>query len=159
MPANDRDMRLHCSSSRISLQVKLGSDEVGSDIESRFVIAANDLWLFCKILVRLDNHEPGSLSRINLMLKIIPGHQLAIDSSVITGPSSQVVWIPRPLPQQRMLLEPFSTLHSIKNLEIASIDGKAESIDAQLIQRVKERAHRLPQSKDELLVTTIKIKD
>ena len=58
-----------------------------------------------------------------------------------------------------MLLEPFSTLHCIKDLEIASMDGKAESIDAQLIQRVKERAHRLPQSKDELLVTTIKIKD
>lgn len=130
------------SALRTSMQVDLylrGNQD--SRVESRFLIAAKELWLFCRMLQWLDNEKPWFLSNLNIKLGIFPSYQLDIDAS---GLRSQVVWNPRPLSQQRILLEPFGTLHSIRNLTIAGMDGKTEHIDAQLMTDVKKRAGRLP---------------
>lgn len=148
------------STLRTSMQVDLYlRGNQGSRVESRFVIAAKELWLFCRMLQWLDNEKPCFLSNLNIKLGIFPSYQLDIDASVTTGLRSQVVWNPRPLSQQRMLLEPFGTLHSIRNLTIAGMDGKTEHIDAQLMTDVKKRAGRLPKSMEEVLLTTNRIKD
>ena len=152
------------SSSRISLHVDLqydlkyyGHEEL--PMKPRFVIAANELRIFCKILEGLDQECPGFLIGLNIKLGVFPRYQLVAGGSAITGSSSPLVWNPRPFPEQRMLLEPFSTLHSVKNLEIVSVDGKTERIDAQLMKEVKERASGLPPSMEEVKATTTKIED
>lgn len=148
------------STLRISMQVDLHlRDDQDSRAKSKLVIAAKELWLFCRMLEWLDNGNPWFHSNLNVTLSIFPSYQLDTDASVITRPRSQVVWNPRPLPQQRMLLEPFGTLHSIKNLTIAGMDGKTEHIDAQLMEDVKKSAGRLPKSMEEVLLTANKIKD
>ena len=85
-----------------------------------------------------------------------PRSQLVPYASAITGSSSPLVWTSCTFAQQRTLLEPFGTLHGIKNLEIASIDGKTERFDTQLMKEVKERAGRPPPSMEEATITTTK---
>ena len=164
LAVKEDEVRCSLSSSRISLHVDLqydlkyhGPEEL--PMKSRFVMAANELGALCRTLERLDQDFPGFLSGLNVKLGIFPRYQLVANASAITGSSSLLVWNPRPFPEQRILLEPFSTLHSVKNLEIASVDGKTERIDAQLMEEVKERACGLPPSRGEVMATTIKIED
>lgn len=159
--AADKDEVVRSPSTlRISMQVDLDfRDDQDSRVESRFVIAAEELWLFCMMLQWLDSEKPWFLSNLNITLCVLPSYQLEIDASVMTGLRNQVVWNPRPLPQQRMLLESFGTLHCLKNLTIAGMDGKTEHIDAQLVKNVKKRVGRLPKSKEQVLLIANKIKD
>ena len=160
-----KEDEVHCSmsSSRISLRVDLKYDipyhEHEQFMKPRFVMAANELEILCKSLERLDQKCPGFFIGLNVKLGIFPRYQLVANASAITGLSRPLVWVSRPFPEQRILLEPFSTLHSVKNLEIASVDGKTERIDAQLMEEVKERASGLPPSIEEVMVTTTKIED
>ena len=152
LAARKDELRCSWSSQRISLHVNLWSPR-SEDllIESKFVFAADELWLFCKTLERFDNDFPTFFSRLRLILGIFPSYHLGIDDSVTT--------LARPLPQQRMLLEPFSKLQSTKNLKIINVDGMTEGIDAQLMEDVKNKAGRLPQSMKEILLTTNRITD
>ena len=122
-------------------------------------MAANELGILCRILKGLDQECPGFLVRLNVKLGVFPRCQLVANASAITESSSPWVWDSRPFPEQRMLLEPFSTLHSVKNLEIASVDGKTERVDAQLMQEVKERAGGLPPDMEEVMVAITKFED
>ena len=156
--------RCSLSSSRISLHVDLKYDlkyhgPEDLPMKPRFVMAANELGTLCRTLERLDQDFPGFLTGLNVKLGIFPRYQLVANASAITGSPSLLVWSPRPFPEQRILLEPFSALHSVKNLEIASVDGKTERIDAQLMEEVKERACGLPPSREEVMATTTKIED
>ena len=165
LPAKEDELPCSLSSSRLSAHLDLhfqdpGDEEVDdSPVEPGFVIAANELGSLCWSLVTLDHDSPGFLRGLNLKLGIFPRHQLVANASAITGSSSLLDWKSRPFPQQRMLLEPFSTLHSVKNFEIASMDGETERVDAQLMKDVKERAGRPPPSMDEVTVTTTRIED
>ena len=75
------------------------------------------------------------------------------------GPSKRVSWSPRSLPQQRRLLEPFALLHSVTNLKISHVSGKTQNIDAQLMEDIKERASRPPDSMKEILNSSVKIQE
>ena len=85
----------------ISLQVDLGLDVVSANnlfsAESQFVIAANELPLFCRILKKLDNEGgndnneiPRFLSILNLVLRMFPSYQLGVDAFADIGSSSRV---------------------------------------------------------------------
>ena len=163
LPAKEDELHCSLSSSRLSLHVDLhyfGDDEVDNPpVGPGFVMAANELGILCWILVTLDHEFPGHLPRLNLKLGIFPRYQLVANASAITGSSSLLDWKSRPFPQQRMLLEPFSTLYSVTNFEIASMDGETERLDAQLMKDVKERAGRPPPSMEEVTIATTKIED
>ncbi len=157
-----KEDEVHCfrSALRISLHVDLcnqGKEDLG--VESQFVIAANELLLFCKILRQLNNETPGFLSALNLVLGVFPSYQLHVGVSEDTGPSGQTIWSPRSLPQQRRLLEPFATLHSMLEFNIADVHAKTERLDARLMQDVKKRATQFPSSTEENLVTVAQIKE
>ena len=161
LAAKEDETRFFRSSLRIAIHVDLDLRYTGWEndpLESRFVIAAHELWHFCKILDRFDN-QWQIFPQLHVTLGIFPYCQQDVDSSGITGLSKPMVWGSRPFPEQRMLLEPFGTLHSLKNLDITSVDGKTERIDAQLIKCIKERAGRLLPSIEELMVTTTNIED
>ena len=166
-PLPVKEDELHCSlsSSRLSVHVDLqtrffGDEQLdGLTEESGFVIVASELEILCRILVRLDQEYPGFLMRLNLKLGIFPPYQLVANAPAITGSSSPLAWKSRPFPEQRMLLEPFSTLHDVKNFAIASIDGRTDLIDAQLMKGVKERAGGPAPSLEEVTVITRKIED
>lgn len=165
LPVKEDEVHCSLSSSRLSLCVDIHVHDLVDEelnnflVEPGFVMAANELGILCKILVRLDQEFPGFLTRLNLKLGIFAGHQLIANASATTESSSPLVWKSRPSPEQRMLLEPFSTLHSVKNFDLASMDGKTECIDAQLMKDVKERAGRLSPSMEEVAVTASKLED
>ena len=104
---------------------------------------------------------------LKVTVGVFPRYQLVSSASAITRSSSLLVcrsssllvWSSRPFPQQRILLEPFSILHSVNNFEIISMNGKMERIDAQLMKEVKEKAGGLPPSIEEVVIATIKIED
>lgn len=147
------------SALRISLYVDLcihGNDN--RRLASEFVIAANELPIFCSILKKIDNEGPGLLSSLKLVLGISPSYQLDVDAFVYKAPSSRVSRNPRSLLQQRKLLEPFATLRSM-TLEIADVDGKTQYVDTQLTEDIRERASRPPYSMVEVLDTSAKIKE
>ena len=165
LPVKEDEVHCSLSSSRLSMLVDLQAHDLGDEeldgltVESGFVIVANELEILCRILVRLDQEHPGFLMRLNLKLGIFPPYQLVANAPAITGSSSPLAWKSRPFPEQRILLEPFSTLYSVKNFAIASIDGRTDLIDAQLMQGVKGRASRPPPSLEEVTVTTRKIEE
>lgn len=148
------------STLRISMHVDLDlQDDQDSHVESKFVIAARDLRLFSRLLQWLGNEEPSFLSNINIALVIFPSYQLEIDAPVMPGLHKLVIWNPRPIPQQRILLQPFGTLYGLKTLTIVDMEGKTEHIDARLMKDVRRRVCRLPKSMEEVLLTANKIKD
>lgn len=158
--AEEAEVCCFWSALRVSLHVEFsirGRDDLR--VDSQIVIAADELPVFCRILRKIDNEQPGLLSRLKLVLRISPSCQLDVDEFGNMGPSSRMSWNPRSLAQQRKLLEPFATLHSMPNLEIADVDGETQYVDAQLMANVKERASRPPYSMEEVLDTTAKIKE
>lgn len=159
LAAEEDEVRSFRSALRISLHVDLcihGNDNMR--LTSQFVIAANDLSVFCSILKKIDNEGPGLLSSLKLILQVYPLFQLDVDAFAYTGPSSRVSRSPRSLAQQRRLLEPFATLRSM-TLEIADVDGETQYIDVQLMEDIKERAGRPPYSMKEVLDTSARIKE
>ena len=148
------------SSLRISMHVDLyiqGREDSG--VESQFVIAANELLFFCKILRQLNNKWPGLLAALNLVLGVFPSSQLHIEASEDIGPSRQITWSPRSLTQQRILLEPFTTLHSMLEFNIADVHGKTERLDARLMQNVKKQATQSPNSMEGSMATIAQLKE
>lgn len=123
------------------------------------MIAAIELPVFCIILKQIDNEGPGFLSSLKLVHEIVLSYQLDVATFVNMGPSKRMPWKPRSLPQQRRLLEPFATLHSVTDLKIGDVGGKTNYIDAQLMRDVKERASRPAYSTEEVLDTSAKIKE
>lgn len=147
----------------ISLQADLGLVGAPEDLvfraESQFVIAADELPVLCRSMKKLDNEgeyeKSGLLSWMELVLRMFPSYLLGVDAFVNTESSSRS---PRSLPQQRKLLEPFATLHSIMNLKVTDVNGKTQYVDAQLAEDVKESARRLD-SMGEILDESTKIKE
>lgn len=156
-----------CSGLSISMQVDLGVIGYPEDLvfraESQFVIAANELPVLCGCLKKLDNEGDDEdlrfFTTLKLVLKIFPSYRLGVDAFVNREKSSRVSRSPRSLPQQRKLLEPFAALHSVKDPEIADVDGKTQYVDAQLVEYVKEMARQPPDSMSEVLDKSSKLKE
>lgn len=154
------DIWSYRSALRVSFHVGLHTKKNDDPrVESQFVIAANELPMFCRQLRGLDNQWLGFLPRLKLVLEVLPSTQLHVGSLVNMRPSNRVSWNPRSLPQQRKLLEPFATLHSTTNLKIADVDGKTQCIDAQLMEDVREKAGRPPYSMGEILDAAAQMKE
>ena len=166
LAVGENEVRCFQSNLLVSLQVDLGfigaSENHVFRAESQFVIAADELPVFCRSPKKPDNEgeseELKLFSMIDLVLKLFPSYRLGVDAFVNIESSSRVSWSPRSLPQQRKLLEPFATLHSITNLEVTDVDGKTQYVDAQLAEDVKESARRLD-SMGEILDESTKIKE
>lgn len=148
---------------RAALQVSFPSlrDQRREDklVESQFVIAASELPMFCRILRLLDNEWLGFLSSLELVLIVLPSAPLNVDSFVNMSRSNRVSWVPRSLQQQRKLLEPFATLHSIMDLKVVDVDGKTQDINAQLMEDVRVRAGQPPYSMGEVLDAATELKE
>lgn len=155
LAAKEDDVRCFRSDLLISLHVDLCLP----GIESQIVIAANELPVFCRLLKRFDDKISGFLSRLILSLGVFPSYTLDVDASAHMRKSSRVSWKPRPLLQQRKLLEPFAGLHSMTNLKIADMDGKTQYINVKLVEDVKKRASRAPYIMEEVLDISAKINE
>ena len=93
-----KEDEVHCSmsSSRISLRVDLKHDLPYHGHEEpppkpRFVMAANELEILCRILERLDQECPGFLIGLNVKLGIFPRYQPLTNASAITRSSKPLV--------------------------------------------------------------------
>lgn len=166
LAVGENQVRCFRSNLLVSLQVDLGLIGAPEDYilrsESQFVVAANELPVLCRGLKKLDNEGENEQSRLfsmlNLVLRMFPSYRLGVDAFVNTKSSSRLSWSPHSLPQQRKLLEPFASLHSVMNLTITDVDGKTQYVDAQLAEGVKKSARRLD-SMREILDESTKIKD
>ena len=166
LAVGENQVRCFRSKLLVSLQVDLGLIGAPEDYvfgaESQFVVAADEIPVLCRGLKKLDNEgdneELRLFSMIELVLRMFPSYRLDVEAFVNIEPSRRVLWIPHSLPQQRKLLEPFATLHSITNMKVTDVEGKTQYVDAQLAEDVKETARRLD-SMGEILDESTKIKE
>lgn len=160
LAAKKDEIRSLKSARRISMHVDVLYRKEDLRNASYFVIAGHERPVFCKFLKQLDNTAiPGFLSELRLVLGILPSHQMNVQTSTKTMTSSRVVRNPLSLPEQRMLLEPFAILHSVRNVTIVAVNGRTKCLDKQLIEDVKRSAARSPDSMEEALIAASKIKD
>ena len=127
--------------------------------EPQFVIAVDELPLFCRALERHITVSPDLFAGLELGLSDSSFHQLDVDDSLMTASTRLAGWSPHSLMQKRMLLEPFTMIRGLKTFTIAVLNGKTGDFDARLIEAIKKRVCRLPATMEEVFVQTASIED